>query len=103
MACGQAGMPESEFWQAELREVWNRINGFYAAERARMQSDAELARIQTAAIVQMAAKKGRRIKPSDIWIFPWDEEKAPAKIRIMAPEERVDRKADAFIQSLKKQ
>lgn len=95
-------MPESEFWQAELSEVWNRINGFYAAEKARMQNDAELMRMQTAVIVQMAARKGRRIKPTDIWKFPWDDAQKDDNIRIMTPAERRDPKADAFMRAMAK-
>jgi len=97
-------MLESEFWQAEIREIFNRINGFYAAEKARMQGSAELTRMQTAVIVQMAARKGRRIKPTDIWQFPWDSKSSKSGgIRIMTPAERIDPKADAFIRRLQKQ
>lgn len=101
LACGQAGMREPDFWDCELREVWNRINGFFAARLAEQKNQAELVRLQTAAILQAAARKGRRIKPADVWQFPWDNGAAQKEIRIMSPEERRDPKADAFIARLK--
>lgn len=94
-------MPESEFWACELREVWNRINGFYAMQSAEQKNAAELVRMQTAVIVQLVAKKGRKIKPADIWRFPWDGENS-SDIRIMSPEERRDERADRFMARLMK-
>lgn len=94
-------MLESEFWACELREVWNRINGFYTMEEARQRNEAELVRLQTASIVQLVAKKGRKIKPADVWRFPWDNEAGSAsEIRIMTPEERIDTRADRFMRRI---
>jgi len=103
MACGQAGMVESEFWACELREIFNRINGFYELRHTEQRVHAELTRAQTAALLSVYAKKGRKVKPADIWKFPWDEDGGKGEgVRIMTPEERKDPKADAFMRRIMK-
>lgn len=92
-------MPESEFWACELREIWNRTNGFYELEATRQRAQSELIRAQTAALLQVYAKKGRRIRPADVWRFPWDEG-GRSEVRIMTPEERYDPKADAYMKRM---
>lgn len=97
MACGQAGMREVDFWACEIREVWNRINGFWATQKASQKADAELMRLQTTTILRWVS--GKKLKVTDVMAFPWDKGDEKKEIRIMTPEERHDPKADAYMKA----
>lgn len=66
-------MREDDFWGAELKEIFNRINGHSLAEQARQRSDWERTRWQSALILNMFTKKGKRLKATDLATFPWEE------------------------------
>lgn len=49
---------------------------------------AELVRLQTATLVNIQLKKADRVKPNELWKFPWDgEHDADAHLKKMSREE----------------
>lgn len=95
-------MPESEFWQCELREIFNRINGFFKMERSRQEQEWERARWQSAIYVSVFAKKGVRIKPRDLIVFPWEDREEARTVRLVYSKEERTRKFDKMDRFMKK-
>lgn len=93
-------MSETDFWACELREIFNRINGHSEAEQARQQALWERTRWQSTLLLSVHTKKGQRLKPKDLAVFPWEEEAIAVTVRPLSTEEREAkfRKMDAFIQ-----
>lgn len=59
------------------RSLINRLNGFYELEETRQRSEWERARWAAAVNLSIYAKKGQRIKPQDLAVFPWEKEATP--------------------------
>lgn len=88
MALGSLRMSEQEYNDTTLRRLQYRIEGFFEVESRRERYEWERVRWQSALILQMFAKKGRKIKPQDITVFPWEKEaKTIPAGRKMSPEE----------------
>ncbi|MCB0587018.1 MAG: hypothetical protein KDD06_17065 [Phaeodactylibacter sp.] len=69
--------------------MFNRIQGFYDAEELRIRSSWEQTRWQTAAMLNVYAKKGQKIKPADLVRFPWeDAEEETHSINMAVAEQR---------------
>ena len=82
-------LPEQEYNDTTLRKLHNRITGFFEMENRREQGSWERVRWQSALILQMFAKKGSKIKPKDLAVFPWEEEaKTIPKGVVLTPEEQ---------------
>jgi hypothetical protein len=80
-----------------MRALFNRIEGYYKLIEQREQGEWERVRWQSTLILQMFAKKGRKVKPKDLIVFPWEEEKALPKppARKLSPEEIRQKFAEA--------
>lgn len=63
----------------DLRSVYNRLRGYYEAEELRIRMSWEQTRWQTAALLNVYAKKGKSIKPVDLVRFPWEAEQQKQK------------------------
>ena len=57
------------------REFWNRVNGFYKLENMRERQNWERERWSTCILVNMQVTKGKRIKPTDLITFDWEQDK----------------------------
>ena len=78
--------------------MFNRIKGHHEAEEMRLRSSWEQTRWQTAAMLNVYAKKGQSIKPSDLVRFPWEAETKEADTaQLMAMAEKRWAKWDADI------
>lgn len=66
------------FYDMLLSEFLLAADGFYELEQTREQQQWERTRWLAAVVLQPHAKKGTRIKPTDIAKFPWDK-KAKSK------------------------
>lgn len=53
--------------------MFNRVQGYYDAEEMRVRAAWERTRWQTAALLNVYAKKGQEIKPGDLATFPWEK------------------------------
>lgn len=82
---------------ATLRSLHNRIRGRAESVQRTEQGHWERVRWQSALIVGMFAKKGKKIKPKDLIVFPWEEEHRPPPPppRKLTPEEIKEKFAEA--------
>lgn len=89
-------MPEDEFWNTTWRSLYNRIEGFFEVENRKEQAQWERVRWQSALILQMFAKKGKRVKPKDLIEFPWEQDSKPKPPpgRKLSPEEQREKFAE---------
>lgn len=58
----------------EARSLINRLGGFYELEESRIRTSWEQARWHAALMLNVYAKKGQRIKPKDLAVFPWEDD-----------------------------
>lgn len=90
-------MSEEEYRDTTMRSLFNRIEGYYEMMERQEQGHWERVRWQSALIMQMFAKKGRRVKLKDLMVFPWEQEQAPPRPepRKLTPEEIREKFAEA--------
>jgi len=80
-------MSVSDFWDSELRDVFNVVNGYNRREEHLMRERWERTRWQTAVMLSPHAKKNKPIKVTDLLEFPW-EKKDKRKFKVkLTPEE----------------
>lgn len=65
-----------EFWSADLRSVYNVIDGRSDAEHYREREAWERVRWAAAMNLQPHLKQGKRLALRDLMVFPWEQ---PAK------------------------
>ena len=88
LACGQCGMSDSEFWQCTLRDVNNRIKGFFELEQYRQQREWERSRWLATVLLSPSLQKGKTLKPKDLIEFEWEKPKAKPKKQLSEQEEK---------------
>lgn len=69
---GQLRLSPSAFYSMLLSDFLLAADGFYELEETRERQSWERARWSAAMAMQVHAKKGARIKPTDLCKFPWD-------------------------------
>ena len=67
-------MNVDDFYDMLPREFWNKIDGFYKLENLRQRSDWERTRWSTCLLLNIQLPKNKRIKPTDLIKFEWEEE-----------------------------
>jgi hypothetical protein len=91
MACGAAGMSESDFWGGEVRDALLRISGYREMERAAYRAGWEQARLISDVVVAcMTKSKSAGIK------FAWDNRSAPP------PKQQTPEQAQALLKRREK-
>lgn len=80
-----------------MRSLFNRIEGYYNLVQQQEQNEWERTRWLATLVVGMFAKKGKRIKPKDLAVFPWEGDKAPPRPtpRKLTPQEIREKFAEA--------
>ena len=68
-------MNVDDFYDMLPREFWNRVDGFYELENMRQRSDWERTRWSTCLLLNIQMAKGKSIKPTDLIVFEWEEDK----------------------------
>ena len=68
-------MNVDDFYDMLPREFWNRVDGFYELENMRQRSDWERTRWSTCLLLNIQMAKGKTIKPTDLIVFEWEEDK----------------------------
>jgi hypothetical protein len=69
---GQMRLGPAAFYALQLSDFLLAAEGFFELEEMRERQSWERARWSAAMAIQPHAKKGARIKPSDLCKFPWD-------------------------------
>lgn len=73
-------MTPDEMYEMTSREFFNKYEGFQDHQQWLQREEYERMRLQTAALLQVHVKKGRQLKPKDVFKFDWDHpdvEKTP--------------------------
>jgi hypothetical protein len=70
---GRIRITPPAFWLMTLGEILSALTGFQELEAARDRSAWERTRWAAAVSMQPHAKKGQRIAPKDLMIFPWEK------------------------------
>jgi len=68
-------MNVDDFYDMLPREFWNKVDGFYELENMRQRSDWERTRWSTCLLLNIQMAKGKSIKPTDLIVFEWEEDK----------------------------
>lgn len=69
------GLTPTIYWQSTFAQVVGFIRECNHVQREREQQAWERTRWQTAALLNVHAKKGKQLKPTDLVKFPWEEKK----------------------------
>jgi hypothetical protein len=85
MACGAAGMSESDFWDGEMRDALLRVSGYREMEQAEYRAGWEQARLVCDVVVACLTKS----KKAGIE-FSWDKKSAQAPQ--LTPEQAEERR-----------
>lgn len=73
-------MSDYEFWDCTLRDINNRIKGFFELEQYRQQREWERSRWIATVLLSPNVKKGKTLKPKDLVEFEWEKPKSkPSK------------------------
>ena len=68
-------MKVDEFYDMLPREFWNKVEGFHELENLRQRNDWERTRWSTCLLLNIQIAKGKRLKPTDLIQFEWDNKK----------------------------
>jgi hypothetical protein len=79
LGLGLCGYNPNSFWAMDMSELMAAVDGKMELLEMQNRTHWETARMLGVTILQPHAKKGRRIKPTDVARFPWDNE-TPADI-----------------------
>lgn len=75
MAFGQMGIAPDVFWDMTPREFGAAVHGWSELQKRNQRDTYDAARIVGRAVIQMAVKKGKKVKLSDVAKMPWDDDK----------------------------
>lgn len=56
------------------------MEGFNEKQEAQQRDSWEVMRTQTTTLVNLQVDKGKRLKPKDLFTFPWDQKKEVKKL-----------------------
>lgn len=73
MGLGQLRLDPTSFYDMLLEDFLLAAQGFYELEEIRQQAHWERHRWSACLTLSPHAKKGQRIKPQDLTIFPWEK------------------------------
>lgn len=66
------GLTPTIYWQSTFSQVVEYVKRYNQLEESREQRQWERTRWQTAALLNVHAKKGKQVKPTDLIKFPWE-------------------------------
>lgn len=75
------GISPTVYYQSTFGQIVGYIHHYNKGQESQFRQEWERTRWQTAAMLNVYAKKGKSIKPADLIKFPWEEEakKEPPK------------------------
>ena len=73
-------MTLNDYYDATFATVTNVVKGRQKAEEERLRENWEIARWMAAVNLTPHLAKGKNIKPTDLIVFPWEKQSAPAPI-----------------------
>lgn len=66
-------MGVEDFYNYLPKHFWNKLDGFYELENIRERGRWERTRWQTTLLLNIQIAKGKKLKPTDLIEFEWDE------------------------------
>lgn len=73
MGLGLLGLSPTALYSLTFEELGNAVTGKRQSEEIRERSDWERTRWQTALLLNVHTKKGAKITPKDLAVFPWEK------------------------------
>ena len=64
----------AEFWDMLPGQYFDALTIYYREKRSDQRFIAELFRMQTTDLLNIQIKKSQRLKPGELWRFPWDDD-----------------------------
>ena len=89
-------MKVDEFYDMLPREFWNKVQGFHELENLRQRSDWERTRWSTCLLLNIQIAKGKRLKPTDLIKFEWDNKKDTVDFKKLKERAEYIKKLDEF-------
>lgn len=73
LGLGLLGLSPAALYSLTFEELGNAVRGKRQSEEIRERSDWERTRWQTALLLNVHTKKGAKITPKDLAVFPWEK------------------------------
>ena len=89
-------MKVDEFYDMLPREFWNKVEGFHELENLRQRKDWERTRWSTCLLLNIQIAKGKRLKPTDLIQFEWDNKKDKMDFKELKERAEYIKKLDEF-------
>ena len=89
-------MKVDEFYYMLPREFWNKVEGFHELENLRQRNDWERTRWSTCLLLNIQIAKGKRLKPTDLIQFEWDNKKDKMDFKELKERAEYIKKLDEF-------
>ncbi len=87
---GQVGLSPSAFYGMTLDEFNNAVIGWNKHEEITQQAEWERTRWLGVLMLQPHLKKGRKLKPKDLAVFPWEKQVKPQQRQRLTKQELLD-------------
>lgn len=68
------GLHPADFLLMRPADFWLKLQGYMKEREEDFKADAELTRMQTTELINIQLEPVKRIKPTQLWKFPWDKE-----------------------------
>ncbi len=98
---GCLGLSVKEFYEMRPVHFFLRLFEYNRSEEQKYRANAELIRLQTATLVNLQVKKSDRVKPNQLWHFPWDNENDVEQHLKALPADEFNRRYKEFINGRK--
>lgn len=79
MGIAYLGLTPEQFFFMRVGHFYGALDAWAEHEKNKQRFTAELMRMQTTDLLNIQLKKKDRIKPGDLWSFPWDENEVDRK------------------------
>jgi hypothetical protein len=67
------GLRPEEFLVMRPADFWLKVQGYRETREEDFKVDAELTRMQTTELINIQLEPYKRLKPEQLWKFPWDK------------------------------
>jgi hypothetical protein len=81
------GLSPEEFMLMRPANFWLKLQGYRQGREEDFRLDAELSRLQTTELINIQLDPVKRLKPNQLWRFPWDKEEEPDEPEMVTTEE----------------
>jgi hypothetical protein len=92
-------MKPEEFLIMRPADFWLKLQGYREGRDEDFRNDAELTRLQTTELINIQLEISKRLRPKQLWRFPWEEQVAGDEL---VTEEENQKNLKGLIESLPK-